>query len=350
MNALHRPWMALLMTALVVSVAAFAGEPVVEAPADAQLPGGTVQETCLAAGLPCVDVPALVDESGDTMQGDLAFDPGFGVRFGSYVLRGSSSTSLTYGTRGVCLASVALAGCGPTYTGTSPVTVGTSTIGLSTAGCTGGETWLFGGASWSCDNVATQAELDARATQLDQGLAAANARIDATAVQGAATSAGLAAHRASADHDDRYARADHGHDVTTASSQTSFLVDSASAMVVSTQGIIVPDECPANENHTYLVQFDGYVSSFIIPSMARIGVSVSLDSTVHGPSKVFATSNATSFYADDAPFSVSKVFRNVAPGDHDFRVMASKANQPNLATAYVILQDFNILHMGWTCG
>ncbi|HEV8360202.1 MAG TPA: hypothetical protein VGR28_07100, partial [Candidatus Thermoplasmatota archaeon] len=160
------------------------------------------------------DVPAAVDECGDTMTGDLAFQAGRGIAFPAGRLAGDPSTGLNFNGWTVCLANQASPGCGigditgvsagtglsggglngdvalsvnfgatqarvlgtcgagnyvraiaqdgsvtcgadasNTYSGTLPISVSGTAIGLSTTGCGANEGWEFTGTTWSCDPV-----------------------------------------------------------------------------------------------------------------------------------------------------------------------------------------------------
>jgi hypothetical protein len=59
----------------------------------------------------CVDSPAVVDECGDSMAGDLGFAATKGLAFGAGRLTGDSP-GLAFDAARVCLAAVAIAGCG----------------------------------------------------------------------------------------------------------------------------------------------------------------------------------------------------------------------------------------------
>jgi hypothetical protein len=82
-----------------------AAAPLAEPGAELVPPG----PTCIVPPV-CGDVPLVVDEAGDTMAGDLGFAGSAGLAFPAGRLTGSGA--LRFGSSSVCLANVAISGCG----------------------------------------------------------------------------------------------------------------------------------------------------------------------------------------------------------------------------------------------
>jgi parallel beta-helix repeat protein len=79
-------------------------------PAPAATPPPATDQADIVGGA-CVDLPAWVDECGDTMSGDLGFGPGKGPAFATGRLTGDVP-GLAYAGARVCLAGLPAAGCG----------------------------------------------------------------------------------------------------------------------------------------------------------------------------------------------------------------------------------------------
>jgi len=145
---------------------------------------------CLPAPVGCVDLPLLVDESGDSMDGNLAFATGAGVSFSGGLLTGDSP-GLKFGAARVCLASTSVPGCA-----SSTLTGVLAGAGLAGGGSTGTVTLALAPGGVTNAFLGT-ASVDGSKV-LDGSLGVADLGFDP------ATQAELDAHKAGADHDGRY--------------------------------------------------------------------------------------------------------------------------------------------------